>query len=100
MSRKQKTARSGVILAVLSIVSALLIFATAASANVTANATLSLPTTTAAGAHSDQHLVIDLNYSDGGSESIKNLVVDLPAGALGNPRAVPEADRCTVDYTA
>ncbi|MGH2906992.1 MAG: hypothetical protein ACRDKI_09545, partial [Solirubrobacterales bacterium] len=77
-----------------------LAIANSAAANVQPQAQLSLPTTTAAGAHSDQHLVLDYGYSDGGAESIRNLVVDLPPGALGNPRAVPEGDRCTVDYTA
>jgi hypothetical protein len=88
------------LIACLLIASAALSFAPGAKANVVPSAQLTLPTTTAAGAHSDQHLVIDLAYTDGSTESIKNLAVDLPAGALGNPRAVPEADRCTVDYTA
>ena len=48
------------------------------------------PADTKAGAHSDFTLSFDL----GGSETIKDLDVNLPAGLLGNPN---NAAKCTMD---
>lgn len=65
-----------------------LLAAAPAQADITVSNVTAAPESTAAGAHSNFTLAFDL----GGSSSIKNLDIDLPAGFLGNP-TVPA--RCT-----
>ncbi|MGB0889478.1 MAG: hypothetical protein ACPGWS_04265, partial [Solirubrobacterales bacterium] len=47
-----------------------------------------------AGGHGTLTVGADFTYSDG-DEDLKRVVVDFPAGGVGNPNAVPYADRCT-----
>lgn len=56
------------------------------------------------GAHADTTVKLDFNYGNSHPvlypptspffESVKNTVVDIPAGLVGNPNAVPVEDRC------
>lgn len=66
----------------------LAVAAAPAQADLTVSNVKAAPADTKAGAHSDFTLSFDL----GGSESIKDLDVNLPAGLLGNPN---NATRCT-----
>src|SRR4051795_13206409 len=66
----------------------LAVAAAPAQADITVSNVKAAPADTKAGAHSDFTLSFDL----GGSESIKDLDVNLPAGLLGNPNS---ATRCT-----
>src|SRR3954454_15104406 len=61
-----------------------------AQADFTVTNVQAAPADTKAGGHSDFTLAFDL----GGSESIKDLDVNLPAGLLGNPNA---PTKCTID---
>lgn len=65
-----------------------LLAAAPAQADITVSNVTAAPESTAAGAHSNFTLAFDL----GGSSSVKDLEIDLPAGFLGNP-TVPA--RCT-----
>lgn len=47
------------------------------------------------GGHGDLTTGVTFNYGSDTSETVKKILVDLPAGGVGNPNAVPYADRCT-----
>ncbi|MFT4048781.1 MAG: hypothetical protein QM648_02980 [Solirubrobacterales bacterium] len=57
---------------------------------------------TVPGAHTDYTIIQEFEYgngpeptaSTGAGQDLKKWVVDSPAGLVGNPNAVPEADRC------
>ncbi|MFY9468753.1 MAG: hypothetical protein WAP37_01360 [Solirubrobacterales bacterium] len=61
------------------------------------------PTTTATygsnvpGAHADYSVQLDFTYTPGPatSEDLRKWAIDGPAGLIGNPNAIPFADRCT-----
>ena len=65
---------------------AVLALPAAAGASVTVSDLSVTPTTTAAGAHPDVAISETFSYSDS-SDSVKNTVLHLPAGLLGNPQA-------------
>jgi hypothetical protein len=46
------------------------------------------------GGHGDLTVSTALTYSDP-NEDVKRIVIDTPTGGVGNPNAVPYADRCT-----
>jgi hypothetical protein len=46
------------------------------------------------GGHGDLTVSTTFTYSDA-NEDVKRIVVDTPTGGVGNPNAVPYADRCT-----
>ncbi len=52
-------------------------------------------TDVAPGAHGDLTTGVTFDYGDDSSETIRRILIDTPAGGLGNPNAVPYADRCT-----
>jgi hypothetical protein len=47
------------------------------------------------GAHGTLTAGVNFDYGSSTSESVKQILIDTPAGGLGNPNAVPFADRCT-----
>lgn len=47
------------------------------------------------GAHGTLTAGVTFDYGSSTSESVKKILIDTPAGGLGNPNAVPYADRCT-----
>lgn len=49
-----------------------------------------------AGAHGTLTVGGNFTYTDG-AEDLKRVVVDFPAGGVGNPNAVPYEDRCTTE---
>jgi hypothetical protein len=51
-------------------------------------------TNTAPGSHGDLTVNSTFTYSDP-NEDLKRVIVDFPTGGVGNPNAVPYADRCT-----
>jgi hypothetical protein len=51
-------------------------------------------TITSPGGHGDLTVNASFTYSDA-NEDLKRVVVDFPTGGVGNPNAVPYADRCT-----
>ncbi len=51
-------------------------------------------TITSPGGHGDLTVNATFTYSDP-NEDVKRVVVDFPTGGVGNPNAVPYADRCT-----
>lgn len=51
-------------------------------------------TITTPGGHGDLTVNASFTYSDS-NEDLKRVVVDFPTGGVGNPNAVPYADRCT-----
>src|SRR3954462_4523557 len=75
-------------LVLMAAVCAALLAPAAASADITVSNVQAKPADTKAGAHSDFTLSFDL----GGSETIRDLDVNLPPGLLGNPN---NAARCT-----
>ncbi|MFT4048779.1 MAG: hypothetical protein QM648_02970 [Solirubrobacterales bacterium] len=52
-------------------------------------------TDTATGGHGDLTTGVTFNYGSDTSETVKKILIDLPAGGVGNPNAIPYADRCT-----
>jgi hypothetical protein len=51
-------------------------------------------TDTRPGGHGDQTSGVTYSYSDS-TQTVKRILIDTPAGGVGNPNAVPFADRCT-----
>lgn len=47
------------------------------------------------GGHGDLTTGVTYDYGDNTSESVKRILIDTPVGGVGNPNAVPWADRCT-----
>ncbi|MFY9488662.1 MAG: hypothetical protein WAP35_08220 [Solirubrobacterales bacterium] len=48
------------------------------------------------GGHAD--LIVGVNFTyDNPNEDVRRVVVDFPAGGVGNPNAVPYGDRCTTE---
>lgn len=47
------------------------------------------------GAHGDQTSGVTFDYGRSTTESVKRVLIDTPAGGVGNPNAVPWAERCT-----
>jgi hypothetical protein len=87
-------------LACLAVLAAALAIPAAAQADITVSGVQAAPKETPAGAHSDFTLKFDL----GGSESIRDLDVNLPAGLIGNPNSAPkcteaqfQADSCPAE---
>jgi len=76
---------------------AVLALPAAAGASVTVSDLSVTPTTTAAGAHPDVAISETFSYSDS-SDSVKNTVLHLPAGLLGNPQATALCS--TADFQA
>jgi hypothetical protein len=89
--------RRSVVAAAMAI-SLMCVVASAAHANVTPTAEFTL-STNKAGQHPDLGVGLDFQYNSA-AESVRNIIVDLPAGLLGNPLSVPEAQKCAVDYRA
>jgi hypothetical protein len=77
----------------LAVCAALLLAPAAARADITVSNVQAKPASTAAGANSD----FTLSFKLGGSESIRDLDVNLPAGLIGNPN---NAGKCTQDQFA
>ncbi|MBI4897421.1 MAG: hypothetical protein HY827_03535, partial [Actinobacteria bacterium] len=79
------------------------VIASAASAVVTPSVNVSL-SNSQLGAHADTTVKLGFNYGNSHPilypsdspfyESVKNTVVDIPAGLVGNPNAIPVSDRC------
>ncbi len=68
-------------------------FVPAASASVTASP-YGGTTDARTGGHGDLTTGVTFKYSDA-SETVRRILIDTPAGGVGNPNAVPYADRCT-----
>lgn len=73
-------------------------FPSAASADITPTAS-TVYSTNQAGAHGDYTIIQEFKYPTTaepttGTEDLKKWVVDSPAGLVGNPNAIAEADRC------
>jgi hypothetical protein len=49
------------------------------------------------GGHGDLTTGVTFDYGGNTTDSVKRILIDLPAGGVGNPNAVPYADRCTTD---
>ncbi len=77
-----------------------------ARANVTPSLSASYPSSTNAEAHSNFRELINLSYNPAGDgngrsgDDLRRLVLDYPAGLVGNPNAIPAASRCDagIDY--
>jgi hypothetical protein len=103
-----KISRGRVAAATLVVVVALLTAVASAGADVTPTLGVSL-SDTHLGAHADTTVQLDFDYGDAGAidptlypapsdwrESVKDLVVDIPNGLVGNPNAIPYDERCDV----
>jgi hypothetical protein len=75
---------------------ALALFSAPAQADITVSNVSAKPTDTTAGAHKDFTLSFDL----GGSETIRDLDVNLPAGLLGNPNNAAKCSQADFDNDA
>lgn len=85
--------RLGACLSVVALSIALtVVIAQPAGANITAVPSGGT-TDTAPGGHGDLTVNATFTYSDP-NEDLKRVVIDYPAGGVGNPNAVPFADRC------
>lgn len=49
------------------------------------------------GAHGDLITGADFSYSSPNTDDLKSVLIDLPYGGVGNPNAVPFADRCPLE---
>jgi len=47
------------------------------------------------GGHGDLTTGVTFDYGSSTTDTVKRILVDLPAGGVGNPNAVPYAERCT-----
>lgn len=95
--------RARAVLTALTVVAAFFVMAASASADVTPKIDVQL-SNTQLGAHADTTVRLDFDY--GGvypaqypapsdyRESVKNMVVDIPPGLIGNPNAIPISERC------
>lgn len=52
-------------------------------------------TDTRTGGHGDLTTGVTFDYNGSTSQSVEKILIDTPAGGVGNPNAVPWADRCT-----
>ncbi|MBJ7354785.1 MAG: hypothetical protein JHC98_08175 [Thermoleophilaceae bacterium] len=86
----------------LTIVAAVVAFAPSAFGSITVDASTTYGSTVP-GAHTDYTIRQDFTYdangpeptaSTGAGQDLKKWIVDSPAGLVGNPNAVPYADRC------
>lgn len=97
---KPKAARLGLCMA-LTVIAAIVAFAPSAFATITDTASTTYGSTVP-GAHTDYTIRQDFTYDANGPEptgatggqDLKKWIVDSPAGLVGNPNAIPEADRC------
>lgn len=81
-------------LAALAALALCMAFVPAASAAVTANP-YGNTTDARTGGHGDLTTGVTFNYGGNSSETVRRILTDNPAGGVGNPNAVPFADRCT-----
>ncbi|MGH2958386.1 MAG: hypothetical protein ACRDKE_02185 [Solirubrobacterales bacterium] len=75
-------------------IGACLMIAPAAGAAITATPYGSTTDATVGG-HGDLTTGATFNYGGNTTDSVKRILIDLPAGGVGNPNAVPYEDRCT-----
>lgn len=75
-------------------VAAFLVFAPGALAAYTATP-YGNTTDATVGGHGDLTTGATFNYGSNTTDTVKRILVDLPAGGVGDPNAVPYADRCT-----
>lgn len=78
----------------LAVVAALMAFAPAASAEITATP-YGGTTDTTTGGHGDLTTGATFDYGSDTTSSVKKILIDTPAGGVGEPNAVPYEDRCT-----
>lgn len=76
------------------------LFAQTANADVTINPNQATEwSSNVAGAHADVRQYAQFSYNNSTNDDLKNIVIDFPAGEIGDPNAIPSANRCGVDYT-
>lgn len=81
-------------LSLLFALAALMVFATGASATVKSTP-YGGTTSAVTGGHGNLTTGVRFDYGSDSSETVKKILIDTPAGGVGNPNAVPYADRCT-----